>query len=101
MSGGECVRPPIGQALAEDALEGLFGALPIGRRAVIVAEVELGGVARKVRLADMVINADDAALEDRKEVLDRVRVLLAARIFRHTVVDLLVPPIMLAGRAVA
>ena len=68
------MRPPIGKALADDALEQLVGALAIGDRAGVVTEVEFAGVAAKVRFADMVIHADDAALEDREEVFDGVRV---------------------------
>lgn len=39
-------RPPIGEALALDAFEGDLGALSIGDLAVVVAEVELGQIAR-------------------------------------------------------
>ena len=60
-------RPPIGQPLAFDALQG--GNRPLGirdaeARAIVVTEIELADVPLKVRLADMVIGADDAALED-------------------------------------
>ena len=50
ISGGDCVRPPIGQALAEDAAKGLIGALGVRHVAVIVAEVELAAVAAQMRL---------------------------------------------------
>jgi hypothetical protein len=70
-----CVSPPIGQTLANRPHEGRVSALGIVHLAGVVAEVELGGVSSKVRLAHVVIGADHAALEDRKEVLDRVAVL--------------------------
>ena len=44
---------------------------------VIVAELELGQIQRKVFLADMVIAANDAALQETPEVLDIIRVDLA------------------------
>jgi hypothetical protein len=40
---------------------------------VVVAEIEFGGVAVQVGFADVEIAPIDAALEDRKIVLDRVR----------------------------
>ena len=41
---------------------------------VVVSEIEFGRVAVQVRFADVEIAAVDAALEDRKEILDRVGV---------------------------
>jgi len=46
--------------------------------AVVVAKVELGEVAVQTSLADVVIHAVDAALEDGEEVLGRVGVHEAA-----------------------
>jgi len=65
---GEFVSPPIGEALADATLERQLGALRIGHKASLVAEVELGTVTGKVRLAHVVIGADHAALEDREEI---------------------------------
>ena len=73
------MRPPIGKALAGDALQGQIRAFVIVQLAGVVAEVELCGVAAKVRFAKVVVGANHAALEDRKEVFDRVAVLEAAR----------------------
>ena len=70
--GGELVSPPIGEALTLSALEDHRGALAVRDLAGVVAKVELGGVAAKVRFAHVVVGADDAALEDGEEVLDRV-----------------------------
>ncbi len=42
------MSPPICEALAGDALEGLGGALAIGDRALVVAKIELAEVALKV-----------------------------------------------------
>src|SRR5438105_3580515 len=69
------MRPPIGQPLAFDTLEG--GNRPLGIRyaetgTMVVPEIELCGVAMQVRLAHVEVAAEDAALEDRKVVLDRV-----------------------------
>ena len=54
LGGCEAVSPPIGEALAADALEGDVGALRVidaKADTVGIAEVELGKVARKVLLA--------------------------------------------------
>ena len=45
----------------------------------VVAEIELCGVAAKVRFREVMVGADHAALEDREEVFDRIGVLEAAR----------------------
>ena len=58
------------------ALDRSFGALVIGPAklgAAVVAEIELGKVAVKVRFAAMLIDADHAALEHGEHVLNRVR----------------------------
>ena len=43
------------------------------RGASVVAEVKLGEITRKVGLRDVVIDTVDTTLQDRKEVLCRVR----------------------------
>src|SRR3954451_14876738 len=71
------VSPPIGQALADDPGDCLLctlGILDAKGRALVVAEVELAEVALQVLRADVVIGADQAALQDREVRLDRVRV---------------------------
>jgi hypothetical protein len=95
------VRPPIGEALAPDAAKGLIGALGISTVPVVVAEIELAGVAAQMRFADMVINADDAALEDGEEILDRVRVpATGLAVLARAVVDRLMLPELLASLGV-
>jgi hypothetical protein len=61
LSGGERIRPPIGEALADRAKQVLVGALEVVQLASVVAEIKLGGVAAKVLFADMVIGADALA----------------------------------------
>jgi len=71
------VRPPISQALAGQAAKRITAPLTIIATeafAVAVAEIELGNVAVKVLLRAMLIDTLHAAFEDRKELLDRVRV---------------------------
>ena len=77
--GGESINPPIGQALADAALERQRGALAVRHGARIVAEIELAAVTAQVGFAHVVIGADHAALEDREEVFGRVGMLEAAR----------------------
>jgi hypothetical protein len=62
------------------------------QQARVVAEIELCGVAAKVRFREVVIGSDHAALEDRKEVFGGVAVLPTARgdILLRAVVDLAV-----------
>jgi hypothetical protein len=69
----------MGQALALDALEGEVRALAIAEVFDVVTKIELGGVAVQMALSHVVIGADHAALEDRKEVLDRVGVVVLDR----------------------
>ncbi len=66
--------PPIGQALALDALGGNGGALEIGDVARIVAEVEFAEIAFQVFGRNPLVVAIDAAFEDRELVFHRVRV---------------------------
>jgi hypothetical protein len=61
----------IGQPLAFRAFDGAIGALQIVDAegdSVVEPEIELGGVAMQMRLANMEIGAVDAAFEDREEV---------------------------------
>lgn len=61
------IRLMIGQSLASDAFDGFLGAYLVvdaKRCALIVPEIELAEITFKVLRADMVIGADDAALED-------------------------------------
>ena len=71
------------------AHEGCIGANRVIVLAGVVAEIELCGLAGKVRFAHKVLGADDAALEDREEVFDCVAVLEAAGgdVFAGAVVD--------------
>src|SRR5690606_37848021 len=84
------VSPPIGEALPADASQGLVCALVVSDAegdALVVAEIEFRQIALQVLLADVVIGAVDAALEDREIALDRVGVGLAANVFLDPVVD--------------
>ncbi len=82
------VSPPIGEALALDALGGDGGMFEIGHMAGVVPEIELAEVALKVFGRNPLVVAVDAALEDREIVFDRVRVEeLASDIFLDRVVD--------------
>ncbi len=56
--------PPIGEALALDALRGQRGALDIGHVAGVVPEIELSEVALEVLGRNPLVVAGDAALED-------------------------------------
>jgi hypothetical protein len=61
------VRPSVGKTLANGTFRQARHALRIvnaKRRAVVVTEIELGEITCQVRLADMVINANNAALEN-------------------------------------
>lgn len=82
--------PPISHALTNDAGERGVKAFRIAktkRRTVIVAEVKFRQVALQVRAADVVIRADDAALEDREVTLNGVRVCAATDVFASAVID--------------
>jgi len=61
----------------------------IGIVPIIIAELELGHVKRQVLRADLVISADDAALEDRPETLNRVGVDCTHDVLALGVIDLL------------
>ena len=65
----------IGKATALCALQGTRGAGNVIHAkffAVAVAEIELGQIAVKVRFADMLIHAINAAFEDREKAFDGV-----------------------------
>src|SRR5207244_12929616 len=91
----EVISPPIGQALADDALHRFPHALAVADAkadALVVPIVELGEVTLKVLLADVVIGADDPAFQDREIPFDRVGVPEApAHIFLDGMVDGAVP----------
>src|SRR4051812_2990686 len=80
----------VGHALANDAPDCLHRALGVGdskRRALVVAEIELGKVALQMLCTDVVINAGDAALHDREITLNRVRVCITADVLTDAVID--------------
>ena len=55
---------------------------------MVVAEIELGGVAVQMGFGNVVIRSDDPALEDREVIFDRVGVPeLRANVFLGAVVD--------------
>ena len=68
---------PVHEALAACALDRFNRALAVSQLAGVVAEIEFAAVPRQMGFAHVVIGADHAALEDRKEVFDRVAVLEA------------------------
>src|SRR6202050_5039716 len=86
------VRLPIGQPLAANAFQRIVGALCILNtelRAVVVAEINLRQIAVQVLRAAMLVNASQSAFEDRKEVLKRVGMHVAARPFKFGMVNAL------------
>ena len=89
LGGLESINPPIGWALADCALQGHRSAFPVGDGAGIVTEVKFSTVARQVRFAHMVIGSDHAALQNGKEVFNRVAMLEApgVNILAGTVID--------------
>lgn len=72
--GCDCASPPIGQALADSAQQVFIGAFEVAHLAGVVTEVELGAVAMQMLLADVVIGADDAALQEAEEAFHGVGV---------------------------
>lgn len=69
------VNPPIGKALAGDALQSLLGVgliVNFERRTVAVAEVKFRQVAMQMRLATMLIDALHAAFEDAEKTFNGV-----------------------------
>src|SRR5574338_1627240 len=92
LSGGfsrSCDQLRIGEATAnrraEQAGEPLHGVA--AHVAVVEAEGELADVADKVLGADVVIGADQATLEDRKDALHAVRGYAVADVFAEAVID--------------
>lgn len=86
-----CVNPPIGKALAADALEGCYGALSVAatdRVAVVVTKVELVQVALQMIAGNVVIGSDQAALHDGEIALHAVGGDFPAHILPLGVVDL-------------
>src|SRR5712692_6059261 len=78
------------QSLSDDAIQRLRRAHLISNTkgyALVVAEIEFGQVAFEVLLADMVISAINAALEDRKVSLNRVGMRIATHILASAMID--------------
>jgi len=76
--------PPIGDALGGDTAHNGVGALLVGepeRHAIVIAEVKLTEIALQMFLAHMVIDAIDAAFEDREITLDSIGVRVATYVF--------------------
>ena len=95
----------IGQPLSGRAPDRIAGPLTVGdaeRRAAVVAEIEFRQITVKVSLAAMLVNAEHAALEHGKHVLNRVgvnnHIALAAGVFLGSVLDGSVLGIFAAGR---
>lgn len=83
----------VGQALALDASERNVGAAGIVNAklgAGILPKVELGQIAVKMALIDVLINADDAALEHAEKPFERVGVHVATHPLEFGVIDGLV-----------
>ena len=78
--GCEPVSPPIGETLPADVGKVHVGANAVVLFAGVVTEIELRRVAVQVALAKVMIGADHATLEDRKEVFDGVAVSLSTDI---------------------
>ena len=66
--------PPIGETLALDASERALGSSRVRDAAGVVAEIEFADVALEVLGADVVIHAENAALQDGEVALDGVGV---------------------------
>jgi hypothetical protein len=69
------VRPPIGQAFADDPLDRFRHTLAVADAkagALVVAVIKFGEVALQMLLADVVIGADDPAFQDREIAFNRV-----------------------------
>jgi hypothetical protein len=80
----------IGKPLADDALDGAFGTLFVVNAecgAVVVPEIKLSEISMKMLFADMLIDAIDAALQDRKEVLGGIGGGVPANVFVRRMVD--------------
>src|SRR4051794_22826362 len=81
-----CFRPmsrSIGEALPNDASQHAIGALYVintKRDPLVVAEIELREIPFQMLFADVVVHADDAALQDREITLHGVGVRVAANV---------------------
>lgn len=83
----------MGESLADDAAQGSFRALwvtDLKRNTMIIPEVKFCKIPLQVLLADVVINAVDAALQNREASFDVIGVSVATYIFLDRVVDCLV-----------
>src|SRR5882724_6443035 len=81
-------RPPISQPAAFDAAQGCLCPLPVRYTqtgAMVVSEIEFRKVPLKVLFAAVLVDALHAALEYRKEALNRIRVRETANVFFPTV----------------
>lgn len=82
-------NPPIGQAFSRNLAQRGIGTLGIGDalgRAMRKAEVKLVDVARQMRFADVVIGAEQPALEKPEVGLDGVAVNVTASVFARKVI---------------
>jgi len=100
-------NPPISQTLTFDHGKQLVVALGVGDAksgAAIVAEIEFRQVAVKMGFTAMLVDANHAAFEDRKYVLNRVRMdrlfALVANVFALRMIGRLVRGVFLAGARV-
>lgn len=59
----------------------------VGIEAVVITELKLRNIQRQIFLADLMIAADDAALEDAPEALNRIRVNCADNVLTVAVID--------------
>lgn len=80
----------IGESLADNAAQGAAGPLNIINAEsdpLVVTEIELGEIPLQVLLADVVIHADDSALQNREIAFDRIGVRVAAHVFLRGMID--------------
>jgi hypothetical protein len=80
----------IGEPLADNpaqCLVGAFGVVYAERDSAVVSKIKLGEVTMQVFLADMLVNAIDAALEDREVSLGGIGRRIAANVFLLRVID--------------
>jgi hypothetical protein len=77
----------VGETLALSHLEGRDRSGRVREATAVVAEIKLAEVAVKVRAGDVVVDAVDAALEDREVPLHGVRVDVADGVFASTMRD--------------
>jgi hypothetical protein len=83
-------RFAVSEPLADDTTDQPVGSLFVAdpkTNAGVIAEIELGKVAVQVSLAAMLVDADQPALEHRKEALKGVGMHVAARPFAFRVID--------------